>query len=92
MLSRKLGYLFIVIVIMSSILCMVAATFYGLDIIAALLIHSTIYFVVLMVFIIDIAKNPSVSLGWVWIILIILAPVVIMIVYTITYLPPSTHK
>lgn len=87
MLSRRLGYILIAIIVMSSILLVMIVGVFETEIfVIALLIHCAIYFVVLVVFIIDIIKNPVIPLGWVWIILIILAPIVIMIAYTITYL------
>ncbi|MEQ9300868.1 MAG: hypothetical protein RIF33_20005 [Cyclobacteriaceae bacterium] len=92
MLSRKLGYILIAMVTLSSILAVIIIQFYDVEILKLLLALTFVHFVALLVFIIDIYRNSSVPYRWVWIVLMIMAPIIVMIAYTITYIPDAVSR
>lgn len=92
MLSKKSGYLLIALAVLSSILTVITIQFYEfdpIDIMMIVLVLAIVHFVVMIVFIVDAYRNGSVQNRWIWIVLMIIAPIVVMIAYTLTYVPDS---
>lgn len=92
MLSKKIGYILIAMVVLSSILTVIMIQFYDIEILNLLLALTFVHFVAMLVFVIDIYRNLSVPYRWVWIVLMIMAPIVVMIAYTITYIPDTVSR
>jgi hypothetical protein len=91
MLTKKLAIILIAAMVLSSILAVLGSLFYEVDILVVLLLHTMIYTVIIVWFIADIYRNTQVPYRWVWIILTILAPIVLLIAYTITYIPSKSQ-
>ncbi len=90
MLSKNLCYVIIALVVLSSTLAVIIIQFYELETLMILLALTLIHFVAMLMFIIDIYRNSSVRYRWIWVVLMIMAPIVIMIAYTLTYVSEST--
>jgi hypothetical protein len=91
MLTRKLAFILITLIVFSSVMLVAINWFCDVDFLMFLGVYTLVYAVILIWFMVDIYRNTKVPYRWVWILLSIMAPLVIMIAYSIVYIP-STSK
>ena len=87
MLNKKLVYTLIVTLFVSAVGTAVLNILTDIHMMALLMLHSLVSFTILVWFLIDIYRNPHVRNRWVWMVLTFIASGVVMIVYTVTYVP-----
>ena len=87
MLTRKLAYSLIATQFVSTVAITVLISRTDINTLILLLLQVIITLIILIWFLIDIYRNPNVPNRWVWIVLTLIATGVVMIAYTITYVP-----
>ncbi|GEM_PF-6969122 len=87
MLSKPLAIFLIFLTLFSVFVLIGLPRVYEISTVSLILTTLILHLIIIVLFVLDISKNQRMPNKWVWMVLIFLAPVIIMIAYTVTYVP-----